>query len=126
MLGGDKTLVEVAGTDRASGTPVRGYEMHIGRTAGAGLRAADAAISAGAPDGAVSADGRVTGSYLHGLFAGDDFRHAFLTALRSARRDSDVALRDHGRRRRSTHWPIIWRAISTRRRILDLASRAAR
>ena len=37
----------------------------------------------GRPDGAVSADGRVMGCYLHGLFAADGFRHAFLRRLRS-------------------------------------------
>ena len=35
----------------------------------------------GGPDGAVSADGRVAGCYLHGLFASDSFRHAFLARL---------------------------------------------
>ncbi len=33
-------------------------------------------------DGAVSADGLVQGCYLHGLFAADDFRHAFLNRLK--------------------------------------------
>ena len=33
-------------------------------------------------DGAVSADGRIMGCYVHGLFAADDFRHAFLGRLR--------------------------------------------
>src|SRR3546814_3507063 len=36
---------------------------------------------AGRHDGAVSDDGRVAGCYLHGLFAGDGFRRAFLSAL---------------------------------------------
>jgi adenosylcobyric acid synthase len=38
------------------------------------------------PDGAVSADGRIAGCYVHGLFANDTFRHAFLKALRPERR----------------------------------------
>ena len=33
------------------------------------------------PDGAVSVDGRVMGSYLHGLFSDDAFRAAFLARL---------------------------------------------
>ena len=33
-------------------------------------------------DGAQSKDGRVIGCYLHGLFAADGFRHAFLTSVR--------------------------------------------
>ena len=36
----------------------------------------------GRPDGAVSADGRIMGCYVHGLFAADAFRHAFLAGLR--------------------------------------------
>ncbi|GAB4541559.1 MAG: hypothetical protein Tsb0019_41190 [Roseibium sp.] len=32
------------------------------------------------PDGATSADGRVSGTYVHGLFAGDAFRAAYLAA----------------------------------------------
>lgn len=35
-------------------------------------------------DGATSADGRVIGTYLHGLFDNDDFRHAFIKAARAA------------------------------------------
>jgi adenosylcobyric acid synthase len=37
----------------------------------------------GRPDGAVSADGRIAGCYVHGLFAADAFRHAFLNRLRA-------------------------------------------
>ena len=37
----------------------------------------------GRPDGAVSADGRIMGCYLHGLLAADGFRHAFLARLRA-------------------------------------------
>jgi adenosylcobyric acid synthase len=35
----------------------------------------------GRPDGAVSPAGRVMGCYLHGLFASDAFRHAFLARV---------------------------------------------
>ena len=35
----------------------------------------------GRPEGATSADGRVTGSYLHGLFTDDAFRGAWLAGL---------------------------------------------
>ena len=35
----------------------------------------------GRPDGAVSADGLVAGTYVHGLFASDGFRRAFLPTL---------------------------------------------
>ncbi len=86
-LAGAKTLAEAEGSDIASGESVRGYHMHVGVS---GVDAAPMLRLDSGPDGAVSADGRVRGCYLHGLFADDGFRHAFLDSLR--RRDaSDVA-----------------------------------
>ena len=64
----------------AFGAPVSGYHMHLGVTEGAD-RARPFAHIAGAPEGAMSADGRVMGTYLHGLFAADGFRRAFLARL---------------------------------------------
>ncbi|MFQ5774285.1 MAG: cobyric acid synthase [Kiloniellaceae bacterium] len=80
-LGGDKTLVEAEGIELSTGRAVRGYEMHLGRATGPGperpmLRLGERF------DGAVSPDGRVMGCYLHGLFAADAFRHAFLARLK--------------------------------------------
>ena len=46
------------------------------------VSAARCCNSPGGPDGAVSADGRIAGCYLHGLFASDAFRRAFLAAAR--------------------------------------------
>jgi len=79
-LTGDKALTEAAGSDITTGAPVRGYEMHVGRTSGPDrerpmLRLGDAT------DGAISADGKIFGCYLHGLFASDGFRQAFLHRL---------------------------------------------
>ena len=79
-LEGDKTLRAVAGRDNASGLPVTGYEMHIGRTTGPGAARPMLRVE-GRDEGAVSADGRVAGCYLHGLFADDAFRHDFLARL---------------------------------------------
>ena len=67
-----------------SGLPVAGYEMHVGRTSGPAL-ASPMLDLGGRPDGAVSADGRIMGCYVHGLFAADAFRHAFLARLRPRR-----------------------------------------
>jgi adenosylcobyric acid synthase len=55
--------------------------MHIGRTTGPALAAPMLDLD-GRPDGAISADGRIAGCYVHGLFAADAFRHAFLARLR--------------------------------------------
>lgn len=81
-LTGDKTLSEAAGTDVTTGAPVRGYEMHVGRTSGPDLDRPMLRLE-NATDGAISADGRISGCYLHGLFASDPFRHAFLDRLRA-------------------------------------------
>ncbi len=80
VLGGNKRLVSVGGAEIASGEAVTGYEMHIGATAGAGRDRPMLDLDTGS-DGAVSPDGRVMGCYLHGLFAADGFRRAFLRRL---------------------------------------------
>jgi adenosylcobyric acid synthase len=80
VLGGDKRLAQVTGRELTTGMPVRGYEIHLGMTTGPGLERPMLDLD-GHPDGAVSADGRVMGCYLHGLFASDAFRHAFLARL---------------------------------------------
>jgi adenosylcobyric acid synthase len=81
VLAGAKRLEAVRGRELASGMPIAGYEMHVGRTSGLAL-ASPMLDLAGRPDGAVSADGRIAGCYVHGLFAADGFRHAFLSRLR--------------------------------------------
>jgi adenosylcobyric acid synthase len=82
VLTGDKALHEVRGREIASGETVRGYEMHMGRTGGPALARPMLNID-GRPDGAVSPDGRIMGCYVHGLFAADGFRHAFLARLKN-------------------------------------------
>ncbi len=74
---GDKRLTQVRATHAASGIELDGYEIHIGRTDGAD-RARPFAILDGQPEGAMSADGRIIGSYLHGMFTDDAFRNVFL------------------------------------------------
>lgn len=88
-LAGDKTLIEVEGVEIASGAAVRGYEMHIGITRGPAL-ARPLLRLGNQDDGAVSADGKVAGCYLHGLFAADGFRRVFLARLK-ARAESGLA-----------------------------------
>jgi adenosylcobyric acid synthase len=80
VLGDAKRLGETGGSDIASGAPVHGYDMHLGVTTGAGLDRPMLRLGERA-EGAVSVDGRVAGCYLHGLFASDAFRRAFLDRL---------------------------------------------
>jgi adenosylcobyric acid synthase len=77
VLIGDKRLASVSG--RFMGVPFAGYEMHIGRTTG--TESPLLTFADGRPDGAVSASGRVAGTYVHGLFAGDAARRAWLASL---------------------------------------------
>jgi adenosylcobyric acid synthase len=77
-LASAKTLCAVTGT--ALGAPIGGYEMHMGETAGAGTAHAFGRIG-GRAEGAISADGRVMGSYVHGLLASADFRRTLLSRL---------------------------------------------
>jgi len=95
-LDAEKTVVRAVATRLASplfglpaagGSLPRGYEIHLGSTrreTGCApllyLRREGAREEIG--DGAVSADGRTAGSYLHGLTDDDDFRHALVAALR--------------------------------------------
>jgi adenosylcobyric acid synthase len=80
-LSGDKSLVAVNGRTVVDGVAVAGYEMHIGRTTGAGTQRPLLRLDDGRLDGAISADGRVAGSYLHGFFTGDAQRAAWLARL---------------------------------------------
>jgi adenosylcobyric acid synthase len=70
----------VAGCHLASGLPVEGYEIHIGRTTGPDRDRPFARID-GRHEGAQSPGGRITGTYLHGMFQADDFRAAYLGNL---------------------------------------------
>ena len=82
-----KKLIEVSGTARQTGTPVSGYEMHVGVTVGPDTAQPMLMLLSGS-DGAVSGDGSVSGSYVHGLFSSDAFRTAFLQRLRPAAREA--------------------------------------
>jgi adenosylcobyric acid synthase len=84
-IGGDKRLVDLDLTDQRSGCRVRGYEMHMGRTLGPGLQRPWLLLDDGRgnqrPEGAVTADGRVMGGYVHGIFASDSFRAHWLEQI---------------------------------------------
>ncbi|WP_183453060.1 cobyric acid synthase [Microvirga lupini] len=77
-----KHLEAVTGATIPDGVPLSGYEMHIGETSGPDtLRQPFARLANGQADGAASADGRVVGTYVHGLFADDRQRARWLTLL---------------------------------------------
>jgi adenosylcobyric acid synthase len=80
VMTSDKRLTQTKATHHATGLPFAGYEIHIGRTDGPDCERPFARLG-DRHEGAISADGRVTGSYLHGMFSDDIFRTAFLRRL---------------------------------------------
>lgn len=80
VLAREKTLTEIAAKSPIFDTAVTGYEIHMGRTDGADCVRPFLTID-GRSDGAISPDGRVIGTYVHGVFADNAFRRAFLQAL---------------------------------------------
>jgi adenosylcobyric acid synthase len=77
-----KTLSAVSGIEATTGRSISGYEMHMGRTEGRDCEQPWVKLT-GRADGAMSRDARVRGCYVHGLFAADEFRGAFLGSLRA-------------------------------------------
>ncbi|WP_044563292.1 cobyric acid synthase [Azospirillum sp. B4] len=96
VLAPAKTLRAVTGRDAATGAALTGYEMHLGVTRGPdrarpllfldGVDGQGAGQAAGgqAGEGAVSLDGRVAGTYVHGLFGHDAQRAAWLARWNAA------------------------------------------
>ena len=93
-LGADKTVqvatgeaVGDAGGD-AGGIAVSGYEIHLGETKGEDTHRPMLMLDNGnRSDGAISADGRVQGCYMHGLFANDAYRAYWVKAATGRVRD---------------------------------------
>jgi len=73
-----KTLLAVFGTKIDGNAPFSGYEMHIGVTSGPDTARSVLRFDTGKLDGARSVDDRVRGVYVHGLFADDRQRAAWL------------------------------------------------
>ena len=73
-----KSLQVIAGNAQALGADIRGYHMHMGVTSGPDTAHPFATV-AGQPEGATR--GNVIGTYMHGIFASDVFRHAFLHGI---------------------------------------------
>ena len=83
-----KTLTRISATHVASGQKIEGYEIHLGASQGKDCSRPFARIGS-ADDGATSADGLVSGTYIHGCFASDGFRSAYLKSLGAV--SSDLA-----------------------------------
>lgn len=76
----EKTVRNVQAHSLQFDLPLKGYEIHLGRTTGPDCIRPAVNIN-GIADGAISADGKVFGTYMHGLFNADAFRAAFLKSM---------------------------------------------
>ena len=76
----EKIVRNVQAVSLLHDAPLDGYEIHIGRTSGPDMERPFARIG-DHNDGAVSPDRRIMGTYLHGVFSGDEFRQRFLRSL---------------------------------------------
>jgi adenosylcobyric acid synthase len=83
-LAADKRLEPAHGTT-GDGIPFSGYEMHMGVTEGPDRARSFACLADGSSEGAISPDGRVIGTYIHGLFVDDQQRSAWLTRFAAGR-----------------------------------------
>ena len=77
-----KAVQQVEGICTRSEHAVQGYEIHIGVTTGEAI-SRPMLVTQGKHDGAISANGLVEGTYMHGLFSSDKFRWWWLDSIRS-------------------------------------------
>ncbi|MFB2551725.1 cobyric acid synthase [Ensifer soli] len=80
VMQAEKAVRNVEAWSLEHDVPLSGYEIHLGKTQGPDTTRAPVRIGH-RPDGATSADGRVTGTYLHGIFASDAYRAALLASF---------------------------------------------
>ena len=83
VINGNKVLEKVEGIELSSGAKFGGYEMHVGKTLGPGLKRPWLQVSGYRNEGACSENGLVFGAYVHGLFSADSFRQSFLSRCKS-------------------------------------------
>ncbi|WP_248919051.1 cobyric acid synthase [Pseudomonas entomophila] len=97
VLDAEKQLRNVAGTLDLEQAAVSGYEIHAGVTHGPGLEHPAVQLDDGRIDGAISADGQILATYLHGLFEGSQSCAALLrwAGLADAQTIDYEALREH-------------------------------
>ena len=79
LMSSGKALHQVQGHGLAA--DFTGYEMHMGATSGPDCARPFAILDGERTDGAISRDGRVLGSYVHGLLASAPLRNALLQRL---------------------------------------------
>lgn len=88
VFGKDKVLSQVRAKESSSGLTVSGYEIHHGKSRSTGnYRPAFKIMkregkNSRDTDGIVAMNGRIYGTYIHGIFDADRFRREFLNRIR--------------------------------------------
>ncbi|RYC23707.1 cobyric acid synthase [Ciceribacter ferrooxidans] len=80
VMAPEKTVRNSSAHSVDYGVPLSGYEIHMGRTEGPDCARPPVMID-GRADGASSPDGRIIGTYLHGLFGSDAYRARLLASF---------------------------------------------
>ena len=84
IMDSEKKVGRVRAKCSATSARMEAYEIHIGRTTGPDCERPLALVEDSGsyrPDGAMSASERIAGTYLHGLFASDQYRREFLARI---------------------------------------------
>ena len=85
VMTGEKVVRPVTGTSFAARIGLSGYEIHTGQSEGPALDRPFCLLDDGTSDGALAKGGQIIGTYLHGVFASDQFRREWLAGLRGGR-----------------------------------------
>ncbi len=114
-MAGDKVLRRVEGVDLRNGLKVQGYEIHMGRTERSGEPAeAEPFLELNLPqdktswqDGWRLENGRVMGTYLHGLLDAPQWRNEFLNRIRRGKGLPEMAVAADGRGDRFRQYDLL-------------------
>ncbi|MDE0303642.1 MAG: cobyric acid synthase [Albidovulum sp.] len=96
VMAPEKKVGRVRAKWAETSAPIAAYEIHIGRTTGPDCNRPFAFVETPGGDrldGAISVDGRVAGTYLHGLFESDKFRRQFLSKIGTKESNLDFSAR---------------------------------
>ena len=96
VLEAEKQLRNTSGVLSFGNAALRGYEIHAGVSRGRALEKPAAMLEGARPDGAISDDGCVLGTYVHGLFETPDACEALLrwAGLRDPQRVDYMTVRE--------------------------------
>ena len=94
IMGKEKNLGKKEFISTVNGKKISGYEIHLGITSGNDCNKPFATLR-GRKDGAISSNGLVMGTYLHGLFFSDEFRNKFVTKISGNEKEENVYFNDN-------------------------------